>query len=442
MKTFKFASIALVVGFLFTFSSCFKDDCNRKVTYTNYTPVFKTYEEIRNVTITNESPREMCEAGKIYFYNDYIFINENREGVHLIDNSVPESPVNVGFISIPGNQDISIKNGMLYANSYIDLLTIDISDLQNVSLVHRNENTFRPLWEDVNNNRVLLYYEEEIITEEMDCDTYGALNRDNNGGLWGCFNCEFLSFDGATIQNHGAPTAENNNSGSDSGGGIAGSMARFTIIGDYLYVVDETSLHLFDLSNPNQPLAGEQISLGWGIETIFPYQDKLFIGSNSGMFIYDNSNPAAPSYLSDFQHARACDPVFVKDNYAYVTLRDGTECEGFINQLDLVDITDITNPFLVKSFPMSNPHGLSIKGNTLFVCEGAHGLKSFDITDPKTLNNHRLDHQKDGHAFDAIALPGADNTLLVIGKDGFLQYNFDNPSDLKLISEIRTKECN
>ena len=438
MKTINFFSLAFFAFILVSLTSCLKDDCNREVTYTNYTPIFKTLDEIRNGVVINESAREMCNPGKIYFYNDYIFINEGRDGVHIIDNSNPANPVNIGFISIPGNEDISIKNGLLYANSYIDLLTINVSDVQNVSVVSRTENVFPPIWEDIQNNQVLMYYEMEEVTEMMDCDTYGALRGDQNVGFWGCANCNFVQFDDLAVS-----VAEN--AGTSGGGtqtGIAGSMARFSIIGDYLYVVDESTLHLFDLSNPTQPLEGNEISLGWGIETIFPYQNKLFIGSNSGMFIYDNSNPAAPTYLSDFQHARACDPVFVKDNYAFVTLRDGTECEGFANQLDLVDITDITNPVLVKSFELSNPHGLSIKDNTLLVCEGAHGLKSFDISDPTTLGDHLLDHQKDGHAFDVIALPGQANVALVVGKDGFLQYNFDNPNDLKLISEIRSKDCN
>jgi hypothetical protein len=442
MKTINFWSIVLVLGLLVSFSSCLKDSCDREVTYTQYTPVYKTYDEIRSGEVLNESPRQMCEPGKIYFYNNYIFINEGREGVHIIDNSTPESPNNIGFISIPGNEDISIKNGMLYANNYIDLLTIDISNLQNVSLISRTENVFPPLWEDIQNDRVLVHYETEEVTEVMDCDTYGALKRDNNGGFWGCFNC--FANDDAIFETAGAggATPQGGSGGGGTSSGIAGSMARFSIIGDYLYVVDQSTLHLFNLMNPTQPVAGEEIVLGWGIETIFPHEDKLFIGSNSGMFIYDNSNPAAPSFLSEFQHARACDPVFVKDNYAYVTLRDGTQCDGFINQLDLVDITDLTNPFLVESFPLTNPHGLSIKDNTLFVCEGADGLKSFDITDPTILDEHRLDHQKDGHAFDVIALPGQADVLLVVGEDGFLQYNFDNPSDLKLISEIRAENCN
>ena len=438
MKTINFLSLSLICLFALSLSSCLKDTCDREVTYINYTPIFKTIDEIRSTEVINESPREMCQPGKIYFYNNFIFINESREGIHVIDNSAPENPMNIAFISIPGNEDIAIKNGILYANSYIDLLTINVEDVQNTSLVSRTENVFPPIWEDVQNNRVLLYYEQEEITEILDCDTYGALRRNSGGNFWGCANCDVFAFDDL------ATGVAENNGGSPGGGassGIAGSMARFSIINDYLYVVDNSTMHLFDLSNPTQPVEGEEIQLGWGIETIFPYQDKLFIGSNSGMFIYDNSNPAAPSFLSSFEHARACDPVFVKDNYAYVTLRDGTLCEGFANQLDLVDITDLTNPVLVKSFELFNPHGLSIKGNTLLVCEGTQGLKSFDITDPTTLGDHRLDHQKDGHAFDVIALPGQSNTALVVGENGFLQYNFDNPGDLKLISEIRAVDC-
>lgn len=425
----------------FSLTSCLKDDCEREVSYINYTPIYKTISEIRAGEVVNEAPRELCEPGKIYFYNNHIFINEGRDGVHVIDNTSPESPVNIGFINIPGSEDISIKNGFLYANSYIDLLTIDISDLHNAVIVERTESVFPPIWEDVANDRVLLYYDEEKITETLDCDTYGALRKDANGGFWGCWNCPFsVQFDDFSwLENSGAGGGVTGGGGTPAG--VGGSMARFSVIGDYLYVVDDHNLNLFNVSNPSSPQVGNVISLGWGIETIFPYEDKLFIGSNSGMFIYDNSTPENPTYISDFQHARACDPVFVKDNYAYVTLRDGTFCEGFANQLDLVDISDITNPVLEKTFPMDHPHGLAIKGNNLFLCEGEHGVKVFDISDPKTLDERRIEHQKDGHAFDAIALPGTGNTLLIVGEDGFYQYNFDNPENLDLISSLRST-CN
>ncbi|MBK8279937.1 MAG: hypothetical protein IPK94_07395 [Saprospiraceae bacterium] len=55
--------------------------------------------------------------------------------------------------------------------------------------------------------------------------------------------------------------------------------------------------------------------------------------------------------LSTFSHARACDPVYVEGDIAYITLRNGTRCENFTNELDVVDITNITSPRLIKNTP-------------------------------------------------------------------------------------------
>ncbi|MBI5917501.1 MAG: hypothetical protein HY842_19205 [Bacteroidetes bacterium] len=419
-------SLLALVGF--ATQGCLKDKCERKLSYIRVDPVYKTIDEIRNGTAVNEAPRELKNPGALYYYNDKIFINERQEGIHVIDNTDPSSPVNEAFIAIPGNESFAIKNGILYANSYIDLLAID---LQSTEVVGRTESVFPPLWEDFENNRVAVSYQETPVTEVLSCDGYGKFyftddrffDFSNMGGFQG---------DVAVLANE----SSNGGTKEGSGAGIGGSMARFTIVGDYLYVVDQTSLDVFSLSTPTQPQSTNTVEIGWGIETIFPFEDKLFIGSNAGMFIYDNSNPAAPSYLSQFAHARACDPVVVSGDYAYVTLRSGTECDGFNNQLDLVDISNITNPFLVKSFPMDNPHGLSIAENSLFLCEGEFGLKSFDITDPKVLGEHQLDHVTNLHAFDAIALPGQKKLLLVIGEDGFYQYNYDDPADLQFLSKI------
>ena len=101
----------------------------------------------------------------------------------------------------------------------------------------------------------------------------------------------------------------------------------------YLYTVNQSAMQLFNIQNPAEPQVGNQDQLGWGIETIFPYKDKLFIGSQTGMHIYDNANPENPMRLSVFQHARVCDPVVVHDDIAYVTLRSGNQCGGFTNQL-------------------------------------------------------------------------------------------------------------
>ena len=75
-------------------------------------------------------------------------------------------------------------------------------------------------------------------------------------------------------------------SGESSGTGIGGSMARFTIKGDYLYTVDSYDLKTFDIKDKVNPMITSEVNLGWGIETIFPYGENLFIGAQSGMHIY------------------------------------------------------------------------------------------------------------------------------------------------------------
>lgn len=177
--------------------------------------------------------------------------------------------------------------------------------------------------------------------------------------------------------------------------------------------------------------------MGWGIETIFPYKDKLFIGSTTGMFIYENKNPEKPFLLSQVNHFRACDPVVVQDNYAYVTLRsanNGVRCDGDVNQLDVIDITNVTSPVLSKVYPMESPYGLGIDKNDLFICEGKSGLKRYNASKP--LDLQLTQHIKDMDSYDVIPLG---KTLLMIGKDGLYQYDYSDPKNLKQLSVIKVQ---
>lgn len=173
--------------------------------------------------------------------------------------------------------------------------------------------------------------------------------------------------------------------------GAGGSTAMMTTSGNYLYIVNGATLQTYDISQPGTTVLLNEQSVGWNIETIFPYRDKLFIGSQTGMFVFDNSNPKSPKYQGQAQHFRACDPVVADDNYAYVTLRNNNNrCGGTLNELNIYDIqgVNILTPKLVSSLPMSQPNGLGYKGNTLYVCMGTAGLNIIDISDrtkPKSI---------------------------------------------------------
>ena len=211
-------------------------------------------------------------------------------------------------------------------------------------------------------------------------------------------------------------------------------MARLAFIKDHFYYVNSHSLKVFDASTLEKPSLLNTVYLPWGVETMFPYEDKLFIGANDGMHIMDNRDPANPEYISTFQHARACDPVVVQDDIAYVTLRDGTECQNFINQLDVVDVSNIYQPELIDSYRMHHPHGLSVRDEHLYLCEGDEGLKIFDVTNTEEIDRNLLAHLDDFNAYDVISI--SPELLLLVGDDGFYQFDTSDPRSPKVLSKI------
>ena len=208
-------------------------------------------------------------------------------------------------------------------------------------------------------------------------------------------------------------------------------MARFTIMNDRLYTVNSNDLNVFNISNSKDPQRTNTISIGWNIETIYPFKNKLFIGSQSGMFIYSATNADAPAAAGEFVHANSCDPVIADDDYAYVTLRSGTECQGFSNQLDIVKLNNVTDPVLQKTYPMKNPHGLSKDGDLLFICDGEAGLKIYNAGN--VMHMKLINEVTDITTYDIIAM---NKVALVVAKDGLYQYSYANPANIRLLSKI------
>ena len=420
MKNVAFISV-LLLGLFFT--SCLKDICDETRIFIQYEPIYLNENEIRT-DISTEASRALNNPGKIYAYKEYLFINELQEGVHIINNSDPANPNNIGFIAIPGNVDVAVKDGYMYADNYMDLVTIDINNPQNSFLVCRDEDVYSNYYFQEGRG-ILVGYRETEIRAEVDCN-------DPN------FNRPFFIQEDLFF---GAPEiSADAGGGNRSVSGTGGSLARFTVSKDHLYAIDEFNLYIFDVGKPEKPKRINDFYVEWGIETLFPHGDFLFIGANNGLHIYDHSTPARPQYVAHFRHATACDPVFVDDKYAYVTLRDGRDCESFSNQLDVIDISDIKDPTLLKSFQMKNPHGLSVRNDYLYLCEGDHGLKVFDASVPVEVGDHLQEHIKDVQATDVIAL--SDDLLLMIGQDGLYQYDISepaNPKEISFLSVSRTE---
>lgn len=219
----------------------------------------------------------------------------------------------------------------------------------------------------------------------------------------------------------------------DPANGAGGSMARFAITGNTLYIVSKQSLEVYDITDGGNPVKATTRNMGVGIETIFPYQQNLFIGANDGMYIYNNATPNNPVLMSKYTHVLSCDPVVVQGKYAYVTLRAGTNCRpgGSFSSLDVVDISDPTRPNQVSSQRLESPYGLGVSGNKLFVCEGDKGFRVMDISDPKKPIYKQF--YQDVPAYDVIV---RNNHLIITGKKGLFQYSYNDSDSIKYLSQI------
>jgi hypothetical protein len=405
-------------------SSCIKDRCTQ--TYTYLKPVYRTTAEVR-ANIKSNAPVDIQRTGKIYLKNQFILMNEPDKGIHIIDNSNPYAPKNVAFIDIPGNIDLAVKGNILYADSYTDLVAIDISNPLQAKLVNVTEGVFphRQYWGGfaADTSMVITTWESRDTTVVADCGTDGFFGFTGRKDILVFNNCANCSGDWRS----GLYTA--NSPGTQAG--IGGSMARFTLVNNNLYTVSHSHLNVFNVANAEKPSFRKDISIGWDIETIYPFKDRLFIGSMSGMYIFNISNPDEPVQTGTFTHVRSCDPVVADDDYAYVTLRNGSQCNGFVNQLDVVDVKNLSAPFLLKSYPFTNPHGLSKDGDILLICDGRDGLKTNDASDPNNIK--LLSTVEMAETFDVIAWNGL---ALVVATDGLYQYEYSNPSAPKLISKI------
>lgn len=413
-----FARLLPVFAASFLFASCVKDKCTR--TYTFYEPVYKTTAEVR-ANIKSNPARPVERPGKLFIRGNYIFLNEIDRGIHIIDNANPASPKNVAFIDIPGNVDVAVKGNTLYADAYIDLVTIDITNPLQVSVKKFIDNAF-PYRRYVNG---FIADSSKVIVDWVRRDTTVTVDCEEGMSIWGGSGCRSCLF---SMDASGAGGVKNN---SPFGAGVGGSMARFTIMNNYLYAVTTNELKVFNIATANDPVFSNTVSIGWSIETIYPFKDRLFIGSNTGMFIYGTQNAASPNLLGQFTHVRTCDPVIADDKYAFVTLRSGTQCQGFTNQLDILNIENINNPSLVKTYQLTNPHGLSKDGDVLFICDGKDGMKVYNASNVSNIS--LIKHIRDLETYDVIAY---NNVALVVAKDGLYQFDYSNINDIKLLSRI------
>ena len=434
MKRFDFLKIS-VLGFCLLLASCslFKDeiiDDREMVDVAYFVPQYETTAQLA-AKVTVESPKDYAEAGKIVTYQNYIFINKPNEGIHVVDNSNPASPVNLYFINIPGSLDLTIIDDHLYSDMFSALVVFDISDV-----------TLPDLIEDFTVEEVFYYNPyrtlDNVSRPEVGYDYTQYESIDDSRGIVTGWEVEirqepledqilYLRLEDTAI----AETTSSDQANGFSEVSTAGSMTRFLPIDRYLYTINFNELVLFSIGDNYQPSRFARLDTGTQAETLFQLNDLLFVGSTTGMLMYDVTSPDNPNYLNSIEHFRSCDPVVADENYAYVTLRGGTNCFTETNELQIIDIRTPEELSVVARQVMFNPHGLAIHEDYLLVCDGTAGLKVVDVSNreqPEILSTDNIPF-----AYDIIVdFPSA----LVVGEGVLYQYDLSNLPEIVKTNEL------
>lgn len=419
-KNIWYLSYQLVVltAIVVLFTGCFKDHVKRTQTYKIYTPVYEKRELVLN-SINGNAAEAIEQAGKIYIKDHFVYLNEVNKGIHVIDNSNPANPQRVAFLSLPGNTDIAIKGHTLYADMYSDLVAVDITDIHNTKIT-KTINNFFP-------GRAQFYGQptflnDMVIVDWIIKDTTIEVT-DNVVATPNCSNCYMETLASANGAKANAST------------GTAGSMAGMVLLKDHLYAITEMhSLGIVDITNEATPTVDTSFFAGFDLQTIFPFEDKLFLGSAIGMFMFDVSDPVHPVSVGEFSHGRACDPVITDGHYAYVTLHAGSYCGGSANELNVIDVNDLQHPQLVKTYPLIKPTGLCKDGDLLFICDGTE-VKLYNAAQPAALE--LLQQIKSKDPYDVIA---GDKIAMVVCNDGLYQYDYSDINNIRQLSFFAIKD--
>ena len=388
----------LGIALLLLVSGCEK---NHERLYAVYDPIYISHDSAL-AAINGKTSQGMINPRKVYVTDAYIFISDSSRGIHIFDNRNPTHPVKVAFLAIPGNQDIAVKGNTLYADMFSELLAIDISDMHHVKITGELPHLFfnNGYGTTPTGDKIVVGYK---ITYRKIADTRGL---PGGGGIY--FNL--------------APAAYAASFSSSTTPGVAGSTAKMVLVGNNLYTVpDGHNIQVVNVENAAQPQAGVAVYGGIDLETIYPFKDKLFVGSKEGVFIYDLTDPANPTPMGTFTHGTACDPVIADDKYAYVTLHAGTSCGGTANEMDILNVEYLFSPARVKVVPMTSPRGLTKDGNLLFVCDPP-GVKIFDASNPESPQLQNT--LSVGNAYDVVAM---NKHIVVMSDKGVYQFDYSRP---------------
>lgn len=321
-----------------------------------------------------------------------LYVSDAVAGVHVYDVSNARSPRHMLTIPLRGNRGAVAQGDVLYANDFDAIYALRVA---------------------TESYEVL----KTIKQPRQEVPIMDGPPIDDGGSGFACA-CQTNS----TMRPVSAPTP--------SGGGVS-SYATFVTVDSYLYYLDHGAIVTMDISTPADPVQLSTTAVAWSAETLFPSDSHLFVGGSLGMYVFDRKDPKRPVEVGKVEHARACDPVVVSGEMAFVTLRSGAECGTTLDELMSVDISNPSSPHVVARRPTATPYGLAVTDGLLYVSNGNSGFELVDVSDPSDPVRKNVWH---GMATRDFIWSG--DVLYVLGTDDLKIYDVRVPENPVLLSTV------
>jgi hypothetical protein len=175
---------------------------------------------------------------------------------------------------------------------------------------------------------------------------------------------------------------------------VSGNHAYVTVTayscGDDACDPSASRLHVIDITDPRNPqrVGGYDTRTQWARDVAVSGNYAYVAGGYPGLQVIGVSDPANPQRIGGYGSSGKSTGVAVSGNYAYVTLTTGYSCGDngacypSASQLDVIDISDFSNPRSVGSYePTEWARQVAVSGNYAYLIFD-RSLEVIDVSDP------------------------------------------------------------
>jgi len=153
---------------------------------------------------------------------------------------------------------------------------------------------------------------------------------------------------------------------------IEGDSVSIAYSSSRVYITDDYGLHIFNVSNPDNPVPeGLKSSIGKN-RTVAVSENYLFMGDVSGLEIIDISNHSAPVTLYEMSTSDPITDITLDGQYCYLVLQD--------KGVQILDVSSPGAPVVIDSLDTGLESSLiKISGRHGYVGKGNQGFAFLDL---------------------------------------------------------------